>query len=485
MVPAPLLEGYQPDPSPSLIAECTRLDREVRALHQLARSGAIPADVAERQINTYLPTIGRLVCAPKELSWLRLSIADAPHHSLLPDLGNVISKALSRCPVPGSLSVVVAQSIPCLRQSPQPPPYTDSQDVLLNLALALLLGLYQGGTVKRPGFLQRARMYTSVHGLLTAPREAQTDFCQRNHSLILLACMEYVARVLPAHMPAQTAFLMERDSTTAVYLRRIPALCDELRQSLDTPSFVWPDVQSACAAIVDRVMRLKKSGTPCCSVQRDPPTPCLQALPSLRPFWDAPLLRGGPSLDEYRVLGQSLSLDGAVLYHVQNTIQVDLLLHTISERGPYAPHRCTPCRPICAKCRSPLSPAPRWAGRVPRFSRRATRSACAVSWAAKPPSPFDCGWIRYGRPSSARRAWETSWHPSTWSAGSCATSGSTWSCARRACEYRSIQAKNSSGPEPPSARTSPFPATFPEPGVRGHASSAPSRLSTRWSGWTT
>jgi hypothetical protein len=123
--------------------------------------------VAERQINTYLPTTGGpLVRAPKELAWLRLSIADAPHHSLLPDLGNVVSKALSRCPLPGSLSAVVAQSIPCLRHPPQPPPYTDSQDVLLNLALALLLQLADARSAVSD------RLYRSIYARLADPADA-------------------------------------------------------------------------------------------------------------------------------------------------------------------------------------------------------------------------------------------------------------------------------------------------------------------------
>ena len=263
--PLSLLEGCQiGPPTPALIPGCPRLNHEVCALHLLARRGVLTMDAAERQLNTYLPAAASqsLVRQPKHLRWTLLSIPDAPHYTHLPDLGYVIHRVLSKDPLPGSLSGVVEHSIPCLRHTTAPIQFTDSQDVLLNLVLSMLLGLYPGGNVKRPSFSTRAALYARVHALLTASREAQTAFCLRHTPVVLLSCMEYVARVLPAYIPAQAAFLTERDPNTGAYFRRIPTLCDELRMGLDDPGPPeWARIHALCSGVMDKVMRLKKSNT--------------------------------------------------------------------------------------------------------------------------------------------------------------------------------------------------------------------------------
>ena len=330
MVPPALLEGCQ-TPGPheedgeEFFPGNARLDGEIRALHRLARNGAIPTDVADRQLNTYLLAAGLAYQQPRpSCHKLVLPITDAPHFNLLPDLGQTIHRLLARSPLPGSLSAVLEQCLPCLRHPPHTAPFTDSQGVLLNLVLALLLGLYPGGTVKRPSFRARARIYARVHALLTSPPEAQTAFCRDHRDVVLLAGMEYVARVLPAHMPAQNRFLSERDPGSGVYFRRVAALCDELRQTLDDASD-WPGTQAACALAVERVSRLKKAGTP--SAQRDPPfdLSVLRAAPDLAAYWDAPLLRGHQTPDEFRLLGKGLGLNGPLLGLIQREFQMHRL----------------------------------------------------------------------------------------------------------------------------------------------------------------
>ena len=388
-MPPSLLEGVsKTGPTGAFFPDCPRLDREVDALHQLARSGAIPADVAERQINTYLLAAG----IPGAPAWLRrklvLPITDGPHHSLLPDLGHVVHHILAKCPLPGSLSAVLGQCIPHLRHTQQPVPFTDSQDVFLNLALALLIGQYQGGAVKRPGFRARAELHARVHAILTGPREAQTEFCKQHAHVLLLACMEYTARVIPAQMPPMAAFLTEKDPSASAYFRRIPALCDELRHTLDPPPD-WPQIQAACVAITDKISRLKKTGAhpPPKEPPLDPGLLAQQECP-VAEYWAVPRLLGPQSLDEYRLLGQGLGLHGPLLYHVQREVQVHHLFsfsllqtkHTPKTRNPSPGEnrRCTPSPGTCAGCRSAAwrraeSPTP-----VPRSSRRATTCACTA-----------------------------------------------------------------------------------------------------------
>jgi hypothetical protein len=329
MAPSALLEGYQtpgPDEEEEFFPDNPRLAGEIRALHRLARNGAIPTEVADRQLNTFLLAAGLAYQLPRSALChkLVLPITDAPHFNLLPDLGQIIHRLLARSPLPGSLSTVLEQCLPCLRHPPHAATFTDSQGVLLNLVLGLLLGLYPGGTVKRPSFQTRARIYTRVHGLLTSPPEAQTAFCRDHRDVVLLASMEYVARVLPAHMPAQARFLSERDPGSGAYFRRVAALCDELRQTLDDASD-WPGTQAACALAVERVSRLKKAGSP--SVQRDPSfdPSLLRTLPDIAAYWDAPLLRGDQTPDEFRLLGKALGLDGPLLGLIQRDFQVHRL----------------------------------------------------------------------------------------------------------------------------------------------------------------
>lgn len=332
--PPPMLEGCTPGSPPATPTTCPALNREIRALHDLARTGEIPVDVADRQLNTYLLAAGRPLPGIQP-RLLLLPIADAPHHSLLPDLGYVVHRILAQAPLPGSLSAAIEHCLPLLRHSAQPVTYEDSQGVFLNLTLALLLGLYPGSAVKRPCFEGRARLFARVHDLLTATPERQTAFCLANSSVVHLACMEYVTRVLPTNIPSQTAFIHERDPAMVAYFRRVPALCDELRQALDnadTPG--WPQIQSLAAGMVERVARLKRSSgsqAPRETLLTDHVPPSTQA--DLSAHWSVPRLQGCPSPDEYRVLGHGLGLQGRLLWHIQREVQVRLLDYLTSVQG--------------------------------------------------------------------------------------------------------------------------------------------------------
>lgn len=333
-IPPSRLEGIPLDnikESTPYIPGCPILDREVRQLHGLARSGAIPVEVAERQLNTYL--LAAAYPAKKKggpaLRWLVMPLTDAPHHGLLPDLGQIIHRVLARDPIPCALSAVVEQCIPCFRHATRVICYSkDSQETLLNLVLGLLLGLYPGSSVKKPSFRSRVVLFEQVHRLLVSQQQA--EFCKAHEAILMLACMEYVARVLPVYMPAQAQLLMATDSTTAGFFRRIPILCDDLRQWLDDEpgegSCFWGRIQAACASKVEQVSRLKRCHIPhpAARIACDPPSVLLaQDGGSLRvtDYWDVPLLHGG-SPDEYRLLALGLGLKGGVIQHIQRELQV-------------------------------------------------------------------------------------------------------------------------------------------------------------------
>jgi hypothetical protein len=322
-VPVSRLGGDHEDPgvstpaTPSYVPGCPALDRELRALHSLARRGEISSETAERQINTYLLAPHAPPQHPPR--WFMLPLADAPHHGMLPDLGHVIHRVLARDPLACSLSPLIEQCIPRFRHTGHSLEFKDSQPVLLTLAMGLLLGLYPGGSVKRPCFATRSSLFARLHALWTSPQERQSEFCKESEPVLLLACMEYMARVLPVHMPPLSRALTEDDPSTQGFYKRIPALCDELRQWLDGEDWQWADIQRECAARVERVARLKR-----CHHHHPAPPTHHQEVHLHQPgkeYWDAPALSGATG-DEFRLLALELGLHGPTLQHIQQEIRV-------------------------------------------------------------------------------------------------------------------------------------------------------------------
>jgi len=418
IVPVSRLGGEPEDPGApptAYIPSCPALDRELRALHSLARRGEISSETAERQINTYLLAPHAPPQCPAR--WFLLPLADAPHHSMLPDLGHVIHRVLARDPLPCALSPLIEQCIPRFRHAGHALEFPDSQPVLLTLAMGLLLGLYPGGGVKRPSFATRSGLFARLHGLWTAPQERQSEFCKENEPVLLLACMEYMARVLPAHMPPLSRALTEEDPSTHGFYRRIPALCDELRQWLDGEDWPWADIRRECAARVERVARLKRCHHQPPSAHQEPAPAGPLQLPG-REYWDAPaLVASAAPGDEYRLLALELGLHGPTLQHIQQEVRVSPLprnlrqiqLQRLLADGPAGAraaylqsrwHICTRCvgsqrhaappaggarlrldtltqRLVCAGCLSPDIVCVSLLGRVMRF-RNAHYYVCPV-----------------------------------------------------------------------------------------------------------
>lgn len=318
------------------------LDQQIAVLHALARVGRLPADAAERHINTYLllhTTTQRPAGIP--LRWFRMPLTDAPHHSLMPDLGQAVHQILVREPIACALSQVIEQCIPRFRHATRPIRFADSQPVLLMLVMGLLLGLYQG-SVKKPGFQTRAILFARLRTLMTDSPERQTQFCARHEPVILLACMEYMARVLPAYMPAQFQAITTADPTAAAFYRRIPPLTDELRQWVDRDDTdgapaSWDEILEACAGRVDRVTRLKRNTAGAHSggeervVHHQPNPPRSHPSNTQRPppstmcvleCWNVPRVMSQATPDEFRMMGATLGLPGELIRQIQEDVQV-------------------------------------------------------------------------------------------------------------------------------------------------------------------
>jgi hypothetical protein len=303
------------------VPEDPDLDRDITRLHVMARTGELPSEDAERQINTYLLAAA---CANSRLEntriksrWLIMRLNDAPQAANLPDLGQVLHRVMMRSPIPCSLSKVVEQSIPCFRHSMRVIPYTDSQPVLISLVMATLLGTYPMNA-KKTVFGVRVEFFRRIHSLLTASPEAQTRFCAENEPVVLLSCMEYVSRIGPVFFPVQHAFMTSCDASTAAFMRRIPSLCDELRQALNEQGGMpWPVLRQTCFELVQKVSRFKRCHRSVQRIQQQPQT----IQDSVVAHWEAPFLPSRRE-HEYRLLASGLGLNQTTIQYIQQSLGV-------------------------------------------------------------------------------------------------------------------------------------------------------------------
>lgn len=274
-----------------------------------------------------------------------MPLADAPHHSTMPDLGAVLHTVLSReTSASSSLKLVVELCIPRFRHLARPIPFTDSQHTLLDLILGLLLGLY-GGCVKKPRFSVRATLFARIRSVMVSTADEQTRFCKQNEALILFGCMEYMARVFPVFMSTQFKIICEGDPHVLAFYRRIPPLADELRQWIDTEDQIpaWHAIINECKGKMDRITRLKRGGQ----------NPGHLAIPSggaggmrggggsghllkppslhnessatthmLHTAWNAPLLGPNPTPNEFKLLGMDLGVPGDIVQWIQQEVSI-------------------------------------------------------------------------------------------------------------------------------------------------------------------
>ena len=296
------------------------LNRDIAILHEMARTGELSSEDAERQINTYLMAAayaGRECTKHVNPRWLIMRLNDAPQPANLPDLGQALHRVVMRSPIPCSLSKVIEQSIPCFRHSMRVIQYTDSQPVIISLVMAMLLGTYPANA-KKTVFSVRVEIFRRIHALLTSSPEEQTRFCAENEPIILLSCMEYMSRIAPMFMPVQHSFMNSCDASTAAFMRRIPPLCDELRQMLNEQGCMpWPVLRQACLELVQKVSRFKRCHRSVPKGHAQTP----EQQENIVCHWDAPFL---PSRNghEYRLLAYSLGLNAATIQYMQQSLGV-------------------------------------------------------------------------------------------------------------------------------------------------------------------
>ena len=67
-----------------------------------------------------------------------------------------------------------------------------------------------------------------MHMILKKNECLQTVFFRRNQHIVMLAFMEYTARVIPLYMPTELLFL-QRNFAMTYYFEHTPLSCDEFR----------------------------------------------------------------------------------------------------------------------------------------------------------------------------------------------------------------------------------------------------------------
>ena len=311
------------DPTPYIPAS-PALDAHVRWLHKLAREGSIDAQTAERHLNAHLAAACWQAGAPASLARLVMPLTDAPQFGNLPDLWAFVSRALTGpdFKIEQGLQGLILQTLPCFRRpSPAPQAAPNGPDlfsggvapVLVNLMLGLLLGLYPDATGK-PQFAVRARVFRSLHAALTEEQEAQERFVRARPALASLALMEYLARVLPACMPAEEEFLRHTFGM-AQFFEQAPLVCNEFRSGLTAldaePAWrplsagEWAGLDARADEAVERTARVKRKTVRPCDPHRHQEDPCLDWGAAL----GCPIVpRGSP--DDYKILAHAFRLPG-------------------------------------------------------------------------------------------------------------------------------------------------------------------------------
>ena len=205
--------------------------------------------------------------------------------------------------------------------------------VLINLLLGLLLGLYPDATGK-PQFGVRARVFRSLHAALTERPEAQERFVRARFTLISLALMEYLARVMPACMPAEEEFLRQNFGM-GPFFEQAPLLCNEFRSGLaglagarPDPEWAplspeeWAQLDARADETVERTARVKRKAQKPVEARR----PADEAAPDWRAALDCPVVPAG-SRDDYKILAHAFRLPrlGADAERVHSMVRIGRL----------------------------------------------------------------------------------------------------------------------------------------------------------------
>ena len=221
-------------------------------------------------IDTYLPCCalarqGVPVTFP--LMRYRLLPDDAPQFGNLPDLGNQLRICIQQIILSQtetgtlftSITVSIFRSMPKdSRSFTKHTARVASVSIILNLLLAMLLGLYPS-CVRRPAWEARVNIYTRIHSLLTSPPEAQFQFVLKHMTLVKMAICEYLCRTTTECLPGEAEYIGAWLRTGALPPTFIQTKLDSFRQDhIDDGNeswSTWTDVLQPCLETLVRGAR--------------------------------------------------------------------------------------------------------------------------------------------------------------------------------------------------------------------------------------
>lgn len=218
-------------------------------------------------IDTYLPCCALARSGVKcvlPLSRYRFLPCDAPQVANLPDLGNVIRQSMicaksHKNTAKTLLEQIMVSLFKAQNRNPRTynnmQPDTASLSVLLNLLLALLLGLYPHAQ-RKPTWDARVNIWRRVHCLLTSSPDQQWGFVCNNWIIIQVAVCEYICQISQLYMPVETGYIEPWLQVTSKNSQAVTNRTDNFRHDhIDDGNESWEQWSAALAPICDIVVR--------------------------------------------------------------------------------------------------------------------------------------------------------------------------------------------------------------------------------------
>lgn len=304
-------------------------------LHYWGKNGIVAQHIVEYRLHMYLALA---TLADENVFFARhpmyglMYIDDVPCFENLPNLWGIMHDTLRNVLYPrkkninrNMLHILFTQALPCFHQTSKLIHVDEYVTVALNVVLALLLGLYKNVS-RRVHFMTKVRFFKYIHMLMTSTREKQQAFFSKHPSLIILAFMEYIARVTPLFWPAEYDFLVQ-ENNMLIFFEKIPLICDEFRV-IDI-DFTWELLEVQANLKIhkcSRARRLNKCDVVCVRRKR-------QSYDNMGIFLDCPVLgrNDGHHQHDISLLAHAYQIPLHVLQEGHSLIQVHDLASNIKK----------------------------------------------------------------------------------------------------------------------------------------------------------
>jgi hypothetical protein len=279
------------------------------------------------------------------LSAFAMLYDDTPQFETLPDLGDCIRESITAClkrspksqksKTNNYLCKTIQKFLQNFPNKGMSSDTTQSFDfgsvsIMLTLLQATLLGLYPSCKRQTP-WNARVAIYHRMHMVMTSSPTIQIQFAKQNKGLINIAVAEYLCRVLPIFMPAETR-CMEYRFASSDNIRLICSLFDGFRQdSIDDGRETWLHYESQAQAVVDSCFKGRRK---CKYIQGSVRTRPLDiACTDFTETLDSPCLKLLPihMFDKNQLKMEYEKLSSSTQYQLHRACSVTFLPNTIAK----------------------------------------------------------------------------------------------------------------------------------------------------------